>query len=78
MNSTQHSTCNRVLAPPKGDDNCRPLPVTDTDFYGVRTVCSFWLPTADELALLNTGKPVALFVMGSTHPPLYVGVADSL
>jgi len=46
------------------------LPVirTDTGFI------SAWLPTPDELAALNAGAPVYLFIWGEGHPPVYVGV----
>ena len=35
---------------------------------------SAWFPTPDELAALNNGAPVYLFIYGSGHPPVYVGV----
>ena len=35
---------------------------------------SAWLPTPDELAALNAGAPVYLFIWGEGHPPVYVGV----
>ena len=38
------------------------------------TFTSAWLPTPEELAALNAGAPVYLFIWGTGHPPVYVGV----
>lgn len=35
---------------------------------------SAWLPTPAELAALNSGAPVYLYIGGSIHPPVMVGV----
>lgn len=37
---------------------------------------SAWLPTPEELAALNAGAAVHLHIYGSSHPPVYVGVAQ--
>ena len=47
------------------------------DLAVIRTDNSFvsaWLPTPEELAALNAGAPVYLFIYGNSHPPVYVGV----
>lgn len=79
MNFIQHHTNNRVLGAPEGVpiEECRALPITDTEMNGAPAVASFWMPDADELALLNAGKPVVLFVSGYNHAPLYITVAGS-
>lgn len=46
------------------------LPVIRTD----NGFISAWLPTPEELAALNRGAPVYLFIYGNGHPPVYVGV----
>lgn len=76
MDFQQHPSNNGVLGAPKGVpiDECRALPVTHTELNGSPCVASFWKPDAQELALLNAGKPVILFVQGATHPPLSVCV----
>lgn len=76
MNFIQHHTNNRVLGAPEGVpiDHCRALPITDTMMNDEPAVASFWKPEAHELALLNAGKAVVLFVQGDNHAPLYVGV----
>lgn len=75
MNPTQHELCNRVLLPPEGVNDVRPLAVVDTELGGHPAIASFWKPDAQELAQLNAGNPIAVFVMGHTHPPLWLGVA---
>lgn len=79
MNPTQHSSNNRVLgAPPGWDQQTTPvsaLAVTDTRFNGTPGVASFWRPSAEELAALNAGGLVMLNVIGTTMPPVCLGVA---
>lgn len=76
MSPIQHPSNNRVLGAPKGVpiEDCRALAVTDVEMHGAPAVASFWRPDAQELALLNSGKAVVLFVQGQTHAPLFVGV----
>lgn len=78
MNRHQHHSNNDVLGAPPGVpiDECHALPITrviwqDTGGHGV---VSYWLPTPDELALLNSGAAVRLTVLGRTHAPLALGV----
>lgn len=77
MDRHQHPSNNGVLGAPPGVpiDECNALPITRI-FYsdGTPAVASYWLPTADELALLNQGKAVRLTVLGTTHAPLMLGV----
>jgi hypothetical protein len=54
-----------------------PLKITRALEDGLPSLYSFWMPDAAELAQLNAGMPVALRVVGVTHPPLWIGVAVS-
>jgi hypothetical protein len=78
MNPHQHLSNNDVLGAPPGVpiDQCAALPITRVIFTpsGQHAVASYWLPTAEELQLLNAGQAVRLSVVGRTHPPVYVGV----
>lgn len=78
MNRTQHPSNNAVLGAPAGWDQkelpCGALPITRTECQGVPAVVSFWRPTPEELAALNVGGSVALWVMGYTMPPVSLGV----
>lgn len=78
MNRTQHPSNNAVLGAPAGWDQkeipCGALPITRTECQGVPAVVSFWRPTSEELAALNAGGSVALWVMGHTMPPVSLGV----
>jgi hypothetical protein len=83
MNPIQHPTSNDVLRPPAGmsREECRPLYITRVSYdhpwkTGVSTagVISYWMPTPEQLALLNRGKPVFLSCLGQTHPPVSIGV----
>lgn len=74
MDRVQHPSNNAVLGAPVGWDQealpCGALPVTRTEWDGVPSVVSFWKPTPEELAALNAGKPLALWVCGQTMPPV--------
>ncbi len=77
MKRTQHPTNNAVLgAPPRiSIENCTALPITRVVFQDGDQACvSFWSPSAEELTLLNAGRPVRLCVLGTTHAPLSIGV----
>ncbi|MBL8355543.1 MAG: hypothetical protein JNM01_12000 [Delftia acidovorans] len=78
MRKTQHPTNNAVLGAPagwnQGELPCGALPITRTEVDGVPAVVSYWTPSAQELAALNAGKPVALWVVGQTMPPVALEV----
>lgn len=48
----------------------------ELDNEGIPMMTSAWIPSADDLAVLNKGGVVALTVFGTQHPPVYVGVAN--
>lgn len=78
MNRHQHPSNNGVLGAPAGWDQaelpCGALPITRTDVDGRPAIVSFWKPTAEELAMLNAGGSVALWVLGHTMPPVSMEV----
>ncbi|QHI99336.1 hypothetical protein GT347_15945 [Xylophilus rhododendri] len=78
MNFFQHSSNNRVLGAPAGwYQGALPvgaLPITDVMQNDVPSVVSFWRPDAAELAALNAGGAVMLFVVGRTMHPVRVEV----
>lgn len=78
MNRTQHPSNNGVLGAPAGWDQkelpCGALPITRTEHCGQPVVVSYWTPTVDELAALNAGAPVALWIIGQTMPPVSLAV----
>lgn len=78
MRRTQHPTNNAVLGAPAGWDQgelpCGALPITRTEVDGIPVVVSYWTPSAQELVALNAGKPVALWVVGQTMPPVALEV----
>ena len=78
MDRTQHPSNNAVLGAPPGMsiEECVALPITRVEFEGGGGpgCVSFWRPNAAELALLASGRPVRLCVLGTTHPPLSLGV----
>ena len=81
MNHIAHRSNNAELAPPEGmtPDQCQPLPITRLIYdqaggEGIPACVSFWQPTPAQLALLLQGRPVWLSVLGTTHPPLCLGV----
>lgn len=78
MNRLQHPSNNHVLGAPAGWNQnempCGALSVTRTHVNGVPCMVSYWTPTADELADLNKGHPIMLYVMGLTMTPVALGV----
>lgn len=52
-------------------DDVQDLPAVRTEDGEFVTA---WYPTPTELAALNRGNPVYLFIIGSSHPPVRVGV----
>ncbi len=74
MNRMQHPSNNAVLGAPQGWDQsslpCNALPITRTEWDGVPAVVSFWKPTKEEIDALKDGQPVALWVAGSSMPPV--------
>jgi hypothetical protein len=78
MNRIQHPSNNAVLGAPAGwgqkELPCSALPITRTECEGIPAVVSFWKPTVEELAQLNAGGSVALWVIGQTMPPVSLTV----
>jgi hypothetical protein len=78
MNKIQHSTNNAVLGAPvgwnQGDLPCGALPITRTECEGMPAVVSYWRPSENELAILAGGGSVALWVVGTTMPPVMLAV----
>lgn len=76
MNFHQHGSNNMLLGRPSGMANCETMPATmiiDDDTRQT-TIASFWRPTPEELAQLNAGESVVLYVFGAFHPPVAIGV----
>lgn len=80
MRPTQHISNNRVLGAPGNWDHseaaCSAIAITDLEFAGVRSVASFWRPSAEELAALNSGALVMLVVPGATMMPAALEVVS--
>jgi hypothetical protein len=74
----------RLGAPPNWDQSkdgrCEALPAyrDDGGLDGYTTHTSFWLPSAEDLARLNAGEPIALTIYGNTHPVVSVHMAHSV
>jgi hypothetical protein len=79
MNKAQHRSNNGVLGAPAGWDQAAlpvdALPITRTTYDGVDAIVSFWRPTPDEVEALRRGAVVMLSVIGTSMPPVAVGVA---
>lgn len=69
----------RVLGAPADwkDDgmSCVGLPVRDVETDDGNFMLSAWEPTAEELALLNSGQSLYLWVRGYNHPVVSITVA---
>lgn len=74
MKFHQHSSNNMLLGKPPGSKNVETMPATVmVDDEGQVTVASFWRPDPQELAILNSGGSVVLYVLGTAHPPVAIG-----
>lgn len=73
MKFHQHSTNNMMLGPPPGMTNCDKLPATMMTEPEV-TIATFWRPTEEELEVIKRGGSVVLYVWGTAHPPVALGV----
>lgn len=78
MNPTKITGANTNLEPPKDwdhakDGECVALPIrlsgSIADPASIE-MQSAWVPTVDELAVLNNGGYVVLSVIGTSHPPV--------
>ena len=59
----------RKFEPAPDVPDCSSLCVRDVETTdGVRFMISEWAPTADELAALNRGETIKLWISGSAHP----------
>lgn len=74
MKFHQHSSNNMLLGKPPGSKNVETMPATlIVGEDGEATVASFWRPDPQELAILNSGGSVVLYVFGTAHPPVAIG-----
>lgn len=78
MNRVQHPSNNGVLGAPAGWVQaalpCGALPITRTHVGDLPAVVSYWCPSVEELALLNSGGSIALWVLGATMPPVDLSI----
>lgn len=65
-----------VLMPPDDMPECQPLTAVRFDQEGVDGFVSVWRPSAAEVRALAEGGAVVVFVAGSSHPPIALGVQD--
>lgn len=61
----------------KENGRCGGLPIRDELINGVPTMVSAWSPTPEELARLNAGAMVHLYVCGQVHPPVAINVGGA-
>lgn len=66
------------LGKPRDWDNaageCQPLHVRVDLESPVPSMTSYWVPTPEEIAMLEVGGKIALTVYGTKHPPVWVEV----
>lgn len=78
MQKIQHPSNNGVLGAPAGWDQgelpCGALPITRAHVGDLPAVVSYWRPSVEELAVLNSGGSIALWVLGATMPPVNLSI----
>lgn len=82
MNPQKIKNKTRSLGAPKEWDHnldgpCETLDIRDGLLNGSSCMFSLWLPTPEELALLNKGVPVTVSIVGTMHPPIAVYVEEN-
>ena len=81
MQSSKVSGFTRELGKPAGWDEavngpCESLAILDTEHNGQPVMVSKWLPTPEELASLNAGQSIFLWVFGTRHPAVALTVGS--
>lgn len=71
----------RVLGAPadwneERDGTCGSLAIRDVEIAGQNVMVSAWQPTPEEIAAIVAGATVRLYVWGSRHPPVSIGVGE--
>ncbi|WP_206141828.1 hypothetical protein [Burkholderia sp. Ac-20384] len=67
----------RLGAPADWDQSksaCDVLPIVDVETDNGPFMVSAWQPTAEELAALNAGAPIRLWIQGTNHPVVALAV----
>jgi hypothetical protein len=77
MNPTTHSTNNMLLGAPKDMENCIDVAATMMVEDSSTIITTFWTPTPEEIKAINSGAKVALYVWGTFHPPVAIGICES-
>lgn len=77
MKSLNLANCTRRLGAPRNwehdkDGICHTLEICDVNGWMV----SAWQPTEKERQLIIEGHPIFLFIQGSVHPVVSLGVGD--
>jgi len=54
------------------------LPIRDVEIDGVSAMISAWEFTPAEIAAINAGGKLYIFLLGKEHPPMKVGVEKIL
>ncbi|HDR9153810.1 TPA: hypothetical protein QDB05_000229 [Burkholderia vietnamiensis] len=70
----------RLGAPADWDQSksaCDVLPIVDVDTDNGPFMVSAWQPTAEELAALNSGASIRLWIQGTNHPVVALAVDES-
>jgi hypothetical protein len=57
---------------------CGDLPIRDQITRAGLEMVSEWVPDSEERRLIAAGAPVQIGIMGTVHPPLWVGVGTSV
>lgn len=77
MKPVAHPTNTREIGAPADHDqsilNIQALPITDAMMGGIPALVSYWRPDAEELATLNAGAPLRLWIVGGhSMPPVWI------
>jgi hypothetical protein len=79
MHAGHIQNATRVLGAPKNWDRerdgfCGALSIRDEKTTAGDTMISAWCPTPEEIARIEQGAPIYVYVVGQVHPPISVGV----
>jgi hypothetical protein len=71
LNSTQTDTTTRTLGVAQG---YKPLHIEDNEAEGFPVMVSHWVPSAEEIRMLDNGGAIRISVLGVNHPPIKVEI----
>jgi hypothetical protein len=76
MNPSPNVYSNRVLGAPESVAECESLEIADLIVHSRPCMVSAWEPSEEEIAAINRGERIWLFVYGRSHPMVWLTAGE--